>query len=658
MSAVAALPVVTHGRALVRRRLSAIAFCCCAGLASGPASGADAGIDRLIFLLQYAGSDYPNAVAGNAVTNEAEYQEIRRFLQIVRAHDGDLLAVGGTPELLAAIRHLDALVDQHAAPTTVRQYADALVQRLLQELPLGLPIAAVPDLGRGARLFADACAPCHGSDGRGDGHLARGLVPQPTSLRDARMAGVSPLQIFGAMRFGIEGTAMPSFEAACTNAELWDIAFFVATLRDGFAPRTDDPGLSVELVTLANRPTDTLLAELRVVHADASLADVDYYRAHPGRTAATTSPTVRPPVQGGDVAQQLETLFVEVGKRVMPSVVGVSAFARQTPAEAAAMAQPPPDGWAAVAAEDDPYPGFRRTRSASGFVVSADGDILTCSDVLFDQRGQPVEVVDVEYRDGQHLLARVVGVEPTIHLGVLQPAVVPYRGLPATAVAVPIRDDGDFRAGQWTIGLGDPWGPSTAFGVGVIASEPTRQCYQENLTSTLVQSSMQMHPEACGGPMADLHGDVIGLLVPAPGVQATLGGAQPTFALPMSVAIGIYRSLKVKESRVSPWLGFAVLEIPAARQRLGDTPAARQLPQTGVYIDDLFTPSPAAAADVRIGDSLTAVDGHRLLSVLDFQQQLYLAGVGRRVTLELVRGGQRLHKQVSVEQRPPTATTR
>lgn len=615
--------------------------------------------DRVAFLLEYVGSDYPNAVHAGTVVDDAEYREVQRFLAIATAALSDLTARGASPEAVAGVQRLVQLVADRGAESDVRRLVDETAPRLLREIPGTALPSRTPDLGHGARLFADACAPCHGPAGRGDGHLAPGMLPAPISLRAARTIDMSPHQIFAAMRFGVDGTAMPSFDAACTTDDLWDLAFFVPTLRDGFAPRAADPGLPVDLRTLTVSSTSALLAEWRAKRPETSLADVDHYRAHPGPVAATpdavaAAPAGGPGPEGASLAGQLESTFAEVGARVLPSVVGVSAFARR----AGAAATVPSAGagrWTVATGEDDVYPGFRRTRSASGFVVSADGDILTCSDVLLGRDGRPVEVVDVEYRDGEHLLARIVGIEPTIHLGVVRPEVLPARGLPPIP-PVTIGDSDQLRTGHWTIGLGDPWGPSTAFGVGVMSSEPTRQCYQENLTSTLVQSSMRIHPEAYGGPMTNIRGEVVGVLVPPPGIQPLKDAPAATFALPINVAMGIYKSLLVKQSTVSPWLGFAVLEIPVARTRLAAAGVTRTLAPTGVYIDDLFTPSPAAAGDVRVGDCLVALDGRRLLSVLDFQQALYLAGVGRRVALDLVRDGQPLRKQLTVERRPPTAT--
>jgi serine protease Do len=190
--------------------------------------------------------------------------------------------------------------------------------------------------------------------------------------------------------------------------------------------------------------------------------------------------------------------------------------------------------------------------------------------------------------------------------------------------------------------------------VGTLAARAERQCYQEQLTATLLQASLVVNPESFGGPLVDIRGRVVGMLVPPP-LASTQG---TTYALPIDLALNLYEALKVTESRRSPWLGVSVLELATARRRASSDSPRIDLPSTGVYIDDVFEPSPASRAGIRVGDSLVAIDGQRLLSVLDFQKWLYLAGIGHEVSLELHRAGETLVKRVQVEERPASATTR
>jgi len=77
-----------------------------------------------------------------------------------------------------------------------------------------------------------------------------------------------------------------------------------------------------------------------------------------------------------------------------------------------------------------------------------------------------------------------------------------------------------------------------------------------------------------------------------------------THVLPINLVLNLYEALKVSQSRESPWLGVSVLELPLLRRQLGDKAGTIDIPRTGVYIDDVFDPSPASRAGVRTGDFL------------------------------------------------------
>jgi len=81
------------------------------------------------------------------------------------------------------------------------------------------------------------------------------------------------------------------------------------------------------------------------------------------------------------------------------------------------------------------------------------------------------------------------------------------------------------------------------------------------------------------------------------------------------------------------------------------------MPPTGVFIDDVFDPSPARRAGVRPGDFLTGLGGHPIVSVGDFQTWLYATGIGAVTELTLVRNRDTFALQVQVAERPASAST-
>jgi len=352
-------------------------------------------------------------------------------------------------------------------------------------------------------------------------------------------------------------------------------------------------------------------------------------------------------------ALKLQETFAAIAERAGKSVVSVTSYVRE---ESTASEQASPEAGSSQwqeARETDLYPGFRKLHSGSGVVLGKETHIVTLRRFVTRSTGEPADVVDVETQDGQHVMCRVVGVEPTLDLAVLEfvPLSEGYR--PKLVSAAP-GDSDSLRVGYWTFALGDPSGPAQAFIPGFLSAKPERSCYQEQLTATYMQAALNVHPEAYGGPLVNIRGEVVGITTPRPSQQADGHGIE--YALPINVVMPIYEGLKVNQSFRSPWLGFAVLEMAALRDR-SDAEAFQTMlrPHFGIYIDAVFEPSPASKADIRIGDFLIGFNGKRIFSVYRFQEQLHLTGIGRPAKLEFFRAGQTFLKDIVVEERPKAA---
>jgi S1-C subfamily serine protease/mono/diheme cytochrome c family protein len=597
--------------------------------------------DELVFYLQYVGSDYGVAVRDGRVVDETEYREVLGLSEAVLARYRELRPTGSGR---ADLERLRDLIRSRRPWGAIRALSRELIPRIVDELDVVPYPAESPDVESGRALYGVSCAPCHGAVGGGDGPASPGMAPRPSSFRAPQMAMLSPHQVYNAARLGIPGTAMPSYGEGVPARDLWDIAFHVMTLRDGFDPSPPVEIVPLSLKDIAARSDEELLGRLRASRPGAEAKELDYYRGR-FRRSEPSDPGAAPIGEDGvGVAELLERRFAVVAEKVFPGIVGVSVY--EKPGERG----DPRGGWSVGDPEDRLYPGFARTRSWTGLLVTADGDVLTSADGLADRNAVPQSrIVDVELAGNIHARARVVGVEPTIDLAVLK--VIP----PIPIRPVVIGDSDDVRVGHWAIAVGDPPGPERAFAPGTISGRPERECYQEHRTSTLLQTSIVMNAPGFGGPLVNIRGEVVGLTIPAPGTTPPeLGTARRSVsALPINLAMTIYRALKVRESDRSPWIGISVSELSAERRRRIKSP-----PLTGIVIDDVFTPSPASRAGVRAGDVLTKMDDHPIFAVADFQTWLYLLGIDSGVSLEIVRDGATLRRSLTIEDRPESAVIR
>lgn len=208
------------------------------GAASAQQQGASAQVAWR--LLDYIAVDYPAAVADGQVISVAEYAEMREFSSSVRERIGNLPAKPSTPQLLKDADALTAAIARRAPPAEVAQQARALAAELLRAYPTPLAPSTLPDLARGAKLYAEQCASCHGVTGAADGPGAKGLEPPPIAFTDvARARERSLFGLYQVISQGLEGTAMASFDHLSPE-DRWALAFYAGGMA--FDARSAEAG--------------------------------------------------------------------------------------------------------------------------------------------------------------------------------------------------------------------------------------------------------------------------------------------------------------------------------------------------------------------------------------------------------------------------------
>lgn len=185
----------------------------------------------IVHMLDYVGVDYPEFVQDGKVVNAEEYAEQYEFATQAAILLGKLPAVPEQPRLLQQARRLLARIEAKAPGHEISALADELRLDVIQAWKLSVAPQQPPDLQQGARLFAQYCTACHGTQGRGDGPLAKGMEPAPSDLHDeARMRKRSLYGLYNTITLGVRGTSMRAF-TEFSEADRWALAFFAGGLR-------------------------------------------------------------------------------------------------------------------------------------------------------------------------------------------------------------------------------------------------------------------------------------------------------------------------------------------------------------------------------------------------------------------------------------------
>lgn len=278
--------------------LALLLACCPIPSVSEAAKGAESTADaaRSVQLLDYIAADYPGAVADGKVLDEFEYAEQVEFAGSIESILAGLDAPAAAEQAVAALL---AAVHSKEAPSAIAMHAAAARAALVDRFGLVQTPEALPDFAKGKALYEEQCARCHASDGSGETPLAKTFEVAPARFRDpALLAGLSPFRVFSNVTFGLDGTAMPAFDAL-SEEQRWDIAFYVMALGHG-GPQSEaaaPEGLPEEL-----RPTLALLATSSDDALATALADYGVPSAEQGslvswlRSSAPARPVPESPM--------------------------------------------------------------------------------------------------------------------------------------------------------------------------------------------------------------------------------------------------------------------------------------------------------------------------------------------------------------------------
>ena len=204
---------------------------------------------RVVALLDYVTGDYERAVGPSGeVLSVSEHQEQVGFVKDA-ARELRADTAGKGEDLAGRLDLLGTEVEARASPQLVAAQAKAVRDAIVQRFQVVLLPARPPEVARGAQVYAQSCAACHGADGHPN--LALGLETRlPDFTVREEVKPLSPQRIFNAVTYGVPRTQMPAFDTGLDDAERWDVAFYVLALaHPGATPR------GLELARAALVPT-------------------------------------------------------------------------------------------------------------------------------------------------------------------------------------------------------------------------------------------------------------------------------------------------------------------------------------------------------------------------------------------------------------------
>jgi len=268
----------------------------------------------------------------------------------------------------------------------------------------------------------------------------------------------------------------------------------------------------------------------------------------------------------------------------------------------------------------------------SGFIVSADGDVLTNAHVVAD-----ADTVTVRMADGKHeYKGKVIGVDRRSDVALLK---IDARGLPVATLGA----SSSVKPGEWVAAIGAPFGFANTITAGIVSA--TERILPGGSLVPFIQTDVPVNPGNSGGPLLDLNGYVIGINSMI--FSGTGGFMGVSFAIPIEVALDVAHQLqttgKVTRGRIG--VGIQPVTEELARAFKLDSPM-------GVIVTSVDPAGPAAEAGVKPGDAILTFNGKDIEEPNQLPQWVAHTAPGQQVKLQVAREGQRREVVATVAELP------
>jgi serine protease Do len=293
--------------------------------------------------------------------------------------------------------------------------------------------------------------------------------------------------------------------------------------------------------------------------------------------------------------------------------------------------------------DDNGKPITREATSlGSGFIISPDGYVVTNNHVISASpeggAGAVVSSITVTLPDRKEYKATIVGRDQTSDLALLK---IDAKNLPF----VQFGDSTRTRVGDWVVAIGNPFGLGGTVTAGIV-SALHRSIGVNGPYDRYIQTDASINQGNSGGPMFDLHGNVIGINTAI--FSPTGGNVGIGFAIPAEEAKPIIDQLRSGNRIKRGYLGVGIQPMTE------DIASSLGLPKDRGEIVARVEPGEAAArAGIRQGDVIVRVGGQEVTPDNTLSYMVGKTPVGTRLPIDLIRDGQKKTVTVTLGERPP-----
>jgi serine protease Do len=271
----------------------------------------------------------------------------------------------------------------------------------------------------------------------------------------------------------------------------------------------------------------------------------------------------------------------------------------------------------------------------SGVLVDPKGYIVTNRHVI--EKADRIRVRLQDDPPGVQHDAKVVGSDQETDLAVIK--IESDKGFPTAKIG----NSDSMQVGDWVLAIGSPFGLQATVTAGIVSAKG-RNIVPGRQFQSFVQTDAAINPGNSGGPLVNMAGEVVGINTAI--LTETNAYAGVGFAMPSNTVVSVYNQIigpEHKVTRGSIGVEFAAQPVPAIARVYGV--------QSGVTISNVVPGSPADSAGLKVGDTITAVDGKEVKNGDELVADIAARKPNSKAKLSFVRNGKKEETTVTIADR-------
>jgi serine protease Do len=346
--------------------------------------------------------------------------------------------------------------------------------------------------------------------------------------------------------------------------------------------------------------------------------------------------------------QQLSNAFSQIAKQLGPSVVNINTESTIKNPRRRRGGQSPDDPDGGGGGMDDFFNRFfggqggpggdgaiHERSLGSGVIVDSKGYIVTNRHVV--EKADRIRVRLQDDPPGVQHDAKVIGEDQETDLAVIK------IDLDRTVPSAKMGNSDSMEVGDWVLAIGSPFGQYGTVTAGIVSAKG-RDIVPNRQFQTFLQTDAAINPGNSGGPLVNMNGEVIGINTAI--LSETNAYAGVGFSLPSNTVVQVYNQLIGPDHRVargSIGIMFDAVENPAITRVYGAG--------SGVTVSSVVAGSPADQAGLKVGDTITTIDGKKVTKGAELVADIASRKPGAKVAVGFLRNGKQQETTVTIADR-------